>query len=67
MHTCFPLSPLQLTIADMAFCITVSYLDKGGEFDEWHKYPKIAGLRKRVEEGNEKIANWIAARPKTEF
>ena len=57
---------LQLTWADLAFLMFISWGKLSGNETLLDKYPKLKALEKRVE-SVPKVAAWIAKRPVTEF
>jgi len=66
MTICILFSCLQITVADMEFCILTDYFASQSSLD-WGKFPKLNALRDRVEKDNTQIAEWLAKRPVTSF
>jgi len=66
MTVCVLISCLQITVADMALCYLTDCFANQSSLD-WGKFPKLTGLRDRVEKDNTKIAEWLAKRPVTPF
>jgi len=56
----------ELTWVDLQFLSFVKWIGHSGVVEPFAKFPKLAGLKTRVE-SVPKIADWIAKRPKTDL